>query len=65
MTRRQILTGAERQQRHREARRLAGHRQVTVWLDCLAVAILEDRQRKTGETQEEIINRALVEAFKG
>ena len=63
MSRRKLKTNAERQAELRDGRRLAGHKQITVWIDCQSLALLQAYIRETGATQEEAVNHALKEGL--
>jgi hypothetical protein len=54
------LTGAERQRKYRENRKLAGdngYRQINVWVSTEAALALKCLARRNGVTQRELIER--------
>jgi hypothetical protein len=59
------LTGAERQKRYRENRKLAGengYRQINTWISTEAYEALRRLARRDGVTQRELLERLLIEA---
>jgi len=59
------LTGAERQKRFRENRRLSGengYRQINMWISTEAYEALKRMAKREGVTQREFIERLLVAA---
>jgi hypothetical protein len=57
------LTAAERQRRYRENRKLAdnGYRQINTWLSTEAAMALKRMAKRDGVTQQELLQRMLVE----
>jgi hypothetical protein len=56
------LTGAERQKRYRENRKLAdnGYRQINTWISTEAYEALRRMARRNGVTQREMLERLLI-----
>jgi hypothetical protein len=57
------LTGAQRQRRYRENRKLSGngYRQLSVWLSTEAAMALKRMAKRDGVTQRELIERLLID----
>jgi hypothetical protein len=58
------LTGAERQKRYRDSKKLAdnGYRQINSWISTEAYEALRRMARRDGVTQRELIERLLIDA---
>ena len=58
------LTGAERQRKYRENRKLAdnGYRQFNVWLSTEAAMALKRMAKRDGVTKREMLERVLIDA---
>jgi hypothetical protein len=56
------LTGAERQRKYRENRKLAdnGYRQINTWISTEAYEALRRMARRDGVTQREMLERLLI-----
>jgi hypothetical protein len=57
------LTGAERQRKYRESRKLAGEngfRQINTWISTEAYEALRRMARRDGVTQREMLERLLI-----
>jgi hypothetical protein len=56
------LTGAERQRKYRENRKLAdnGYRQINTWISTEAYEALRRMARRNGVTQREMLERVLI-----
>jgi hypothetical protein len=57
------LTGAERQKRYRENRKMAdnGYRQINTWISTEAYEALRRMARRNGVTQREMLERLLID----
>jgi hypothetical protein len=58
------LSGAERQRKYRENRKLAdnGYRQINTWISTQAYEALRRMARRDGVTQREMLERLLIDA---
>jgi hypothetical protein len=58
------LTGAERQRKYRENRKLAdnGYRQINTWISTEAYEALRRMAKRHGVTQREMLERLLIGA---
>jgi hypothetical protein len=58
------LTGAERQRKYRENRKLAdnGYRQINTWISTEAYEALRRMAKRDGVTKREMLERVLIDA---